>query len=84
MSERRVKVQGDLYAGHPRHPDAIVPGTIAWWEHVQAWREYARNYSSSQSAEDIAARGGFGYGELQRFLGHDPVTWQPRAREMRR
>jgi hypothetical protein len=26
----------------------------------------------------IAERGGFGYGELQLFLGREPTTWEPR------
>lgn len=30
------------------------------------------------SAERIAERGGFSYGELALFLGREPRTWQPR------
>lgn len=51
-------------------------GTIAWWEHEKAWEVYGSRYS--QSAERIAERGGFGYGELLEFLGHAPTTWSVR------
>lgn len=53
------------------------PGTIAWAEHEEAWRDYNRRYHG-QSAERIAERGGFGYGELVDHLGHPPRTWEPR------
>lgn len=55
------------------------PGTIAWWEHEQVWAAYAGKYGSSQSAERIAERGGFGWGECVTFLGHKPTTWSPRG-----
>jgi len=65
---RRAPVQGHYTRG--RKP----PGTIAWWEHEKAWE----GYGHSQSAEQIAKRGGFGYDELVSFLGHEPTTWSVR------
>lgn len=70
--ERRAPVQGDHgRRGRPR-------GTIAWDEHVEAWNDYAKRYGTSQSAERIAERGGFGYEELIDHLGREPHTWKPR------
>jgi hypothetical protein len=54
------------------------PGVISWAEHEEAWREYAERFGKNQSAERIAERGGFSYGELQMFLGRQPATWRPR------
>lgn len=76
--ERRAPTQGSgrwwLPAWHPKRGDAQSPGTIAWAEHEAAWREYARRYGESQSAERIAERGGFGHEELRMLLGHEPRT----------
>lgn len=52
-------------------------GTVSWEEHVMAWEVYARTYGNDQSAERIAERQGFCYGELVDFLGHAPKTWKP-------
>lgn len=52
-------------------------GMVSWAEHCQAWAGYAAQYSG-QSAERIAERGGFSYGELVEFLGREPTTWRPR------
>jgi hypothetical protein len=49
-------------------------GSIAWWEHEKAWEKYGY----SQSAERIAERGGFSYGELVQYLDHEPTTWSIR------
>lgn len=54
------------------------PGSIEWAEHVLAWSAYAAKYGTSQSAERLAERQGFAYGELVMFLGHEPTTWSPR------
>lgn len=51
-------------------------GTISWAEHEQAWAVYGARYPG-QDAECIAERGGFSYGELVEFLGHEPTTWRP-------
>ena len=78
--ERRAPVQGDEGWHLPAHrqaPGTMRPGTIAWAEHEEAWRDYNRRYHG-QSAERIAERGGFGYGELVDHLGHPPRTWEPR------
>jgi len=53
-------------------------GMVAWAEHVRAWDAYAAQYGRDQSAERIAERGGFGFIELTKFLGHEPTTWRPR------
>jgi hypothetical protein len=54
------------------------PGTIAWAEHLEAYSGYSARYGSGQSAERLAERAGFCYGELVEFLGHEPKTWVPR------
>jgi hypothetical protein len=79
---RRAPVQGDrlhqLPASHPERPaGARGPGTISWTEHEEAWAAYAAKYGRSQSAERIAQRGGFGFGELRELLGREPSTWAP-------
>ncbi len=80
---KRAPVQADatahLPADHPgRRPGARGAGTIAWAEHLLAYAAYAARYGRSQSAERLAERGGFGYGELLELLGHEPTTWEPR------
>jgi hypothetical protein len=68
-TERRAPVQSDR-----EHPN----GSVAWWEHEQAWQDYHRRYPS-QDAETIAKRAGFSYAELVDHLGHEPTTWQAGA-----
>lgn len=53
------------------------PGTISWAEHELAWSAYASKYGRDQSAQRINERGGFGYCELTKLLGHEPETWVP-------
>jgi hypothetical protein len=53
-----------------------VGGTVAWWEHVEAWRDYAEHYGYDQSAEWIVERGGFSLFELTEHLGHHPRTYK--------
>lgn len=71
-AERRAPVNGSPH------------GTVAWSEHEDAWRAYARTHDG-QSAERIAQRGGFGLVELVTQLGRMPSTWRPddRTRFMR-
>lgn len=87
MAERApVQGQGSwwLSHGHRGHqPTDHEPGTIAWHEHVEAWNAYAKLFGSDQSAERIAERGGFGWGELVSLLGHEPATWEPMPRRFR-
>ncbi len=59
-------------------------GSILWWEHQDAWVEYARRYGGGQSAERIAERGGFGFLELAELLGREPETWERREEEKER
>jgi hypothetical protein len=76
---RRAPVQGDYpdekrraaEQGKPPHG----PGTVSWEEHLLAWSAYAA-HGHSQSAERLAQRGGFGYGEMTELLGHEPKTWR--------
>lgn len=72
---KRARVQGDrsIPVGQPGHG----PGTIAWTEHELAWSAYAARYGRDQSAERMNERGGFGYLELERYLGRAPETWSP-------
>lgn len=71
---RRAPVQADSHRNKPA-------GSIAWSEHLEAWSAYAAKYGSDQSAERIAERAGFGYGELVMFLGREPRTWEPHRKE---
>ncbi len=71
---RRAPVQADGY----KAPNGKGPGTISWEEHLLAWGAYSHEYGVQQSAERIAERGGFSYGELKLFLHKEPETWQPR------
>lgn len=68
---KRAPVQADRNVG-------VGPGSIAWSEHLEAWNRYAARYGTSQSAERVAERGGFGYEELLIFLRRTPMTWEPR------
>jgi len=84
---RRAPVQGDYerycdyeWAKQKIGREPKGPGTISWAEHELAWAEYARQYGESQSAERMAERGGFGYGELLMYLRREPTTWAPRGR----
>lgn len=89
MSERRAPVQADTILSNlpetnshrvawarenGRQPKPA--GTVAWTEHVEAWEAYAKRYGKDQSAERIAERHGFSYGELLMFLGREPETWK--------
>lgn len=67
---RRAPVQADRE--HRRGP-----GSIAWAEHLLAWSAYAAKHGAGQSADRIAERSGFGFGELIMFLGREPETWRP-------
>jgi hypothetical protein len=75
---RRAPVQGNgcyVPRGDPREKG---PGTVTWAEHLEAYATYASRYGTSQSAERLAERGGFGFGEITDLLGHEPKTWEPR------
>ena len=78
---RRVNVQGDgeWWRTPPHKVNTKPPGTISWEEHYEAWCIYDSVFHGGQSAERIAERGGFGYLELVRYLGHEPKTWEPRS-----
>lgn len=73
---KRAPVQADAHAG--RHGNFVGPGTISWDEHCLAWGAYAHRHGGQQTAERIAERGGFSYGELMELLGAKPETWEPR------
>jgi hypothetical protein len=73
-AERRAPVQERGSSGAPGYRP---PGTIAWAEHEQVFERYAARYGRGQSAERIAERGGFGYGEIVMFTGAEPKTWKP-------
>lgn len=74
---KRAPVQGNsrIPKGQPGHG----PGTVAWSEHELAWSTYAAQYGRGQTAERMAARGGFCFLELTEYLGHPPTTWTPRG-----
>lgn len=69
--ERRVPVNGSPH------------GTISWNEHQLAWLTYHYHHPQ-QTAETIAARGGFGIEELILQLGRVPTSWLPDERTNRR
>jgi hypothetical protein len=46
-------------------------GYIKWSVAEEAYREYARQFGTSQSLERLAERGGFGLRELAMLLGKD-------------
>ena len=75
----RVPVQGEFHRGANWR---FKPGTISWGEHAEAYTEYAKRHGTSQTAERIAERGGFGYSELVKLLGHSPKTWMPHDGEL--
>lgn len=70
---RRAPVQGDRRL--PQGAPGRDAGTIAWSEHEEVWRAYAHRYGKEQSAERIAERGGFGWGEIVWLTGAAPRTW---------
>lgn len=69
---RRARVQSE-YQTSKRGPKP--PGTVTWVEHLKAYEKYAALYGTSQSAERLVERGGFGYWEITDLLGHEPETW---------
>lgn len=71
---RRAPVQREYKGKRPDKP----PGTVTWEEHLKAYEGYAARYGTSQSAERLAERGGFGYWEITDMLGHEPETWSVR------
>ena len=73
-AEKRAPVQGEHHRGANWR---FKPGTISWSEHVEAHTEYVKRYGNDQSAERIAERCGFSYGELVMFLGREPTTYVP-------
>lgn len=82
---RRAPVQADATAHLPishsgRKPGAMPAGTVSWDEHVLAHAQYQIRCRSGQSADRIAERGGFSYGELVEYLGRAPETWAPWGR----
>jgi hypothetical protein len=68
--ERRAPVQARY------GPTPIRRGSIAWSEHLKAYKAYSAAHGNSQSAERIAERGGFGYNEIVTLLGAEPKTWR--------
>lgn len=72
---KRAPVQGEPFE-HGKRPRG--PGTVTWAEHMEAYSGYSARYGTSQSAQRLAERGGFGYSELTELLGHEPITWLPR------
>jgi hypothetical protein len=64
------------YCDHTAQSPEHHAGTISWEEYEEAYRDYARRFGTSQSAERLAQRGGFGYAELVDHLGHPPKTWE--------
>lgn len=66
-----VKSKTAPVQGGKRGPEVRIP----WDIHVRAWQVYAACGHRDQSAERIAERGGFGYGELVMLLGEvDPFA----------
>jgi hypothetical protein len=74
---KRAPVQEEAMQNKQTWRTRRIPnGSIAWEEHLQAHQQYCAWYGSSQSAERIAERGGFGVFELICLLGRPPLTWR--------
>lgn len=70
----RVRVQKEWDAEtHTMH----AGGTISWDEHLQVWQAYDKKWRCGQSAERVAARGGFGRREAEQLLGRPLATLEP-------
>ncbi len=76
--ERALNGYYDRSLPRPADAPGAVPGSVDWWEHVKAW-EQARALLNGQTAERMAERGGFDWGELCVYLGRYPTTWLPRT-----
>lgn len=78
---KRAPLQGEYSQpatqSRPASP-ARASGSISWDEHIECYAGYSAKYGNSQSAETLAARGGFGWREFVDFTGHEPTTWVPR------
>jgi hypothetical protein len=74
--DRRAPVQGECIMRAGRVVGMSPDGTIAWAEHLEAFERYATQHGREQSAERIAARGGFGINELRILLGREPSTFE--------
>lgn len=72
---KRAPVQGSRSDRHGGELKAS--GSVSWAEHLEAYAAYSAKYGSSQSADRIAERAGFGYWEMTDLLGHEPTTWLP-------
>lgn len=71
---KRAPVQGDHWL--PKGRLGQLPGTISWEEHLEIYEAYRKKYPSvDQSAERIAERCGFGWGEIVSLMGHPPRTF---------
>lgn len=73
---KQAPVQSEFSYRHPKYKPA---GLIDWEEFLEAYQEYIKKYGTSQSAERIAERGGFGYYELVKFLKREPRTWKEKT-----
>jgi len=72
---KRAPVQGDRWL--PHGTKGRENGTITWEEHLEIYEAYVKKWGcSDQSAERIAERAGFGYGEIIDLTGQPPKTWQ--------
>lgn len=79
----RAPVQKEGYPGGRGQVDGkdlpLKPaGSIEWVEYLEAYAVYVAHYGRGQSAERMVERGGFGYWEFTKLLGHEPKTWLPR------
>ena len=63
---RPFPIQSSLRNESPygKAPASVIP----WWLAQVAYQEYSRRYGTAQSLEKLAARGGFGRGELLQLL----------------
>jgi len=75
---RRAPVQGDRWL--PYGTIGRENGTITWEEHLEIYEAYVKKWGCrDQSAERLAERAGFGYGEIIDLTGQPPKTWQENA-----
>ena len=65
MTDRRFPIQGE--GSSPRRPGYEPRGSVPWPVAERAYTAYAERYGRSQSIERMAARGGFGHREMDKF-----------------
>lgn len=76
---RLAPIQADIAFGKVPQLKNSSYAAIPWDEHIEIWKNY---YGSSQTAERIAERGGFGIREAAKYYKINPiVVWFSKSNE---